>query len=61
MAVALSVMAWSDGQSIVNEQGFEMGRLSQFSVEIHSKNGEILGVRVGGGCVEMGEGNLFLR
>lgn len=38
------------------EQGFEMGRPSLLYLEVDKKDGEIIGVRVGGGAVTMSEG-----
>lgn len=40
------------------EQGFEMGRPSLIDVEAETKGGSIAAVRVGGECVEVGEGVL---
>ena len=40
------------------EQGFEMGRPSMIDVEADSDAGHLTAVRVGGGCVLMGEGAL---
>jgi trans-2,3-dihydro-3-hydroxyanthranilate isomerase len=42
------------------EQGFEMGRPSMIDVEADRNAGRLTAVRVGGGCVLMGEGALNL-
>lgn len=42
------------------EQGIEMGRPSRIEVEIVHEGGAIRRVRVGGGCVPVGEGRLRL-
>ena len=43
---------------IVCEQGYEIGRPSRIEVEISGDREAIHGVRVGGGCVLVGEGRL---
>ena len=43
---------------IVCEQGYEIGRPSRIEVEISGDRDAIHGVRVGGGCVLVGEGRL---
>ena len=48
----------ADGQQIMSEQGYEMGRPSRLIVKIVSKGGEISDVAVGGDCVAMGQGSL---
>jgi trans-2,3-dihydro-3-hydroxyanthranilate isomerase len=44
----------------VVEQGFEMGRPSILGMETDWQDGRITAVRVGGACVLVSEGNLFL-
>lgn len=45
---------------IVSEQGYEMGRPSKLYLEIGQKENTITSVKVGGYCVFMGQGQLFL-
>ncbi len=45
---------------IVAEQGYEMGRPSKLFIEIEKKENTITQVKVGGYCVFMGQGQLFL-
>lgn len=47
--------------TIINEQGFEMGRPSIIRIEIDSQDGAITGVRVGGTCCAVGEGVIELK
>ncbi len=46
--------------SFISEQGFEMGRPSFLHVTISGVDGEITEVNVGGECVLVGRGELFL-
>lgn len=48
--------------SIVSEQGFEMKRpsLLYVDVDVDSRSGEVTGVRVGGGVVISGRGEIFV-
>ncbi len=48
------------GIEFVSEQGFEMGRPSLLSVKIEQKEGQIVGVYVGGQCYFIGEGTIEL-
>ena len=45
---------------LVSEQGFEMGRRSFLHLEAIVSEGQITGVSVGGHCVFIGKGELFL-
>ncbi len=45
---------------IISEQGYEMGRPSKLYLEIEATDSEIKQVKVGGYCVFMGQGQLFL-
>ncbi len=45
---------------IVCEQGYEIGRPSRMEIEISGDRAEIREVRVGGGCVLIGEGRMRL-
>ncbi len=45
---------------VVSEQGFEMGRPSILHLEALVQNKEIVGVAVGGNCVFVGSGELFI-
>lgn len=45
---------------IISEQGFEMGRPSKLYLEIEKLDDKISQVKVGGYCVFMGQGQLFL-
>jgi hypothetical protein len=40
----------SDGGGIINEQGFEMGRLSYIFAEVVAEDGEVPEARIGGVC-----------
>jgi trans-2,3-dihydro-3-hydroxyanthranilate isomerase len=48
------------GVEFVSEQGFEIGRPSLISVKIEQKDGQIVGVYVGGQCYFVGEGTIEL-
>lgn len=50
----------SDGNHIISEQGIEMGRPSRIKVGIQSKGDDVTSVLVGGECVEVGEGELYI-
>ena len=45
---------------IVSEQGYEMGRPSKIYLDIEKEGGKFTRVKVGGYCVFMGKGELFL-
>lgn len=45
---------------VVSEQGYEMGRPSKLYLEIEKTDGAFTQVKVGGYCVFMGQGELFL-
>ncbi|MEM9324659.1 MAG: PhzF family phenazine biosynthesis protein [Bacteroidota bacterium] len=45
---------------LVSEQGFEMGRRSLLEIEAHAEEKGISGVSVGGDCVFVGAGELFI-
>jgi len=45
---------------IISEQGYEMGRPSKLYLEVASAADDITEVKVGGYCVFMGQGQLFL-
>lgn len=46
---------------IISEQGYEIGRPSTIFIEIGAENRNITSVKVGGKCVLMGEGSIYLR
>jgi trans-2,3-dihydro-3-hydroxyanthranilate isomerase len=46
--------------ALLIEQGQELQRPSQIEVEVEARNGEISGVRVGGGVIRVAEGELFV-
>jgi trans-2,3-dihydro-3-hydroxyanthranilate isomerase len=46
--------------AMLSLQGVKMGRPSQIHIAVGVKNGDILGVRIGGQAVVAGEGNLYL-
>jgi trans-2,3-dihydro-3-hydroxyanthranilate isomerase len=48
------------GVEFVSEQGFEMGRPSLLLVKIEQKDGQFIGVYVGGQCCFIGEGTIEL-
>ena len=50
----------AQGDEMVVEQGFEMGRASLIGIRVERDAGEISGVAVGGRCVRMGFGTLLL-
>lgn len=50
----------SDGEGIVCEQGFEMGRHSTVHVDIKQSNGTISEVLVGGSTVLMSKGEIYI-
>ncbi len=47
-------------RTMISEQGFEIGRPSHIHIEITTKHGDITRVVVGGECVEVGSGVLYL-
>jgi trans-2,3-dihydro-3-hydroxyanthranilate isomerase len=49
------------GQTIISEQGFEMGRPSIIYIDIESNNDVISSVKVGGQSVLVGEGSIFIN
>ena len=55
------LVASGDPAAIVCEQGFEIGRPSRIEVEIRGAREAIREVRVGGGCVLVGEGRMRTR
>lgn len=48
------------GHTFVIEQGYEMGRPSQLTLEVDIENGDIDVVRIGGGAVQISSGELHL-
>ena len=50
----------TDTRNILSEQGMEMGRPSFIHIDIGYANDEFQHVIIGGECVHMGEGTLFL-
>jgi PhzF family phenazine biosynthesis protein len=46
---------------IVSEQGYEMNRPSLLYIDVDVEGGEVTGVRVGGGVVIAGRGEIFLE
>ncbi len=50
----------TDTRNILSEQGMEMGRSSFIYIDIGYEDGEFQHVVIGGACVHMGEGTLFL-
>lgn len=63
-AFAGVIMAYDkpqDGQHrFVIEQGYEMGRPSQITLEMEVKNGELISARIGGSAVIVSEGALHI-
>jgi trans-2,3-dihydro-3-hydroxyanthranilate isomerase len=47
--------------SFLIEQGVEMGRPSEIHVEVTRKESGAFGIRIGGRCVIVGEGTIFLQ
>lgn len=50
-----------DSREIVSEQGIEMGRPSFINIKVERQGDSFTAVTVGGACVYMGRGTLFLR
>lgn len=51
----------SDDLEIISEQGFEMGRPSIINIHIKGESGKISEVKIGGKCVLVGQGQIFLE
>ena len=51
----------SDDLEIISEQGFEMGRPSIIQINIKGHSGKIFEVKIGGRCVFVGHGQIFLE
>ena len=51
----------SDDLEIISEQGFEMGRPSIIHINVKGYDGKINEVKIGGKCVLVGQGQIFLE
>lgn len=58
--VKYGIVKPENAQSILSEQGVEMGRPSLIQIEVDTEAGKISGVRIGGKSVYVGEGTIYL-
>ncbi|MEL7148907.1 MAG: PhzF family phenazine biosynthesis protein [Bacteroidota bacterium] len=51
----------SDNLEIISEQGFEMGRPSIIQINVRAQSGKVIEVKIGGNCVLVGQGQIYLE
>jgi trans-2,3-dihydro-3-hydroxyanthranilate isomerase len=58
--VTHGLVSAEQGENIISEQGFEIGRPSFITISIQQEAGQISAVHVGGQCVHVGQGTIEL-